>query len=128
MVQSFPVARRQVTVNNVLGLHLRVAGRFVKLADKFQCEVLVHCKGIMADGGSVLSLLSLAAECGTMLALEAQGCDAEDAVAALLPLSPLSPPRLLCVPLFSSTQKAINGSKNSATRRISWERNCMLEI
>ena len=28
-------------------------------------------------------MLSLAAECGTMLALEAEGCDAEDAVAAL---------------------------------------------
>jgi phosphotransferase system HPr-like phosphotransfer protein len=37
----------------------------------------------MADGRSILSSLSLAAECGTMLALEAQGCDAEDAVAAL---------------------------------------------
>src|SRR5271166_452370 len=32
-----------------------------------------------------------------------------------------------CAP-FSSTQKAINGSKNFATRIISWERNCMLEI
>ena len=27
--------------------------------------------------------MCLAAECGTMLALEAQGCDAEDAVVAL---------------------------------------------
>ena len=28
-------------------------------------------------------MVCLAAECGTMLALEAEGCDAEDAVAAL---------------------------------------------
>ena len=83
MAQNFHVARCQVAVNNILGLHLRVAGRFVKLANTFQCEVLVYCKGIMADGRSILSLLSLAAECGTMLALEAKGCDAEDAVAAL---------------------------------------------
>jgi|SRR5208337_174989 phosphocarrier protein HPr len=83
MAQNFRVARRQVGVSNVLGLHLRVAGRFVKLANSFQSEVKVYCKGIMADGRSILSLLSLAAECGTMLALEAEGCDAEDAVDAL---------------------------------------------
>src|SRR5271165_1043954 len=83
MAQNDHLARRQVGVNNVLGLHLRVAGRFVKLANAFQSDVRVCCKGIIADGRSILSLLSLAAECGTMLALEAQGCDAEDAVAAL---------------------------------------------
>ena len=77
------VARRQVGVSNVFGLHLRVADKFVKLANAFQSDVKVHCKGIIANGKSILSLLSLAAECGTMLALEAEGCDAEDAVAAL---------------------------------------------
>ena len=83
MAQNIHVARRQVGVSNEFGLHLRVADKFVKLANSFQSEVWVHCKGIMANGRSILSLLSLAAECGTMLALEAQGCDAEDAVAAL---------------------------------------------
>ena len=83
MAQNIHVARRQGGVSNVLGLHLRVAGRFVRLAQAFQSDVKVHCKDIIADGRSILSLLSLAAECGTMLALEAEGCDAEDAVAAL---------------------------------------------
>ncbi len=83
MAQNIHIVRRQVAVSNVLGLHLRVAGKFVKLANTFKSEVQVHCKDIIANGKSILSLLSLAAECGTMLALEAQGCDAEDAVAAL---------------------------------------------
>ncbi len=83
MAQNFHVARRQVAVNNVLGIHLRVAGRFVRLAQAFQSEVNVYCKGIIANGKSILGLLSLAAECGTMLAVEAQGTVAEDAVAAL---------------------------------------------
>jgi phosphocarrier protein HPr len=83
MAQNYHVARRQVGVGNVLGLHLRAAGKFVRLANAFQSDVRVCCKGAMADGRSILSLLSLAAECGTMLALEAEGCDAEDAVAAL---------------------------------------------
>jgi phosphocarrier protein HPr len=95
-------------VNNVLGLHLRVAGRFVKLASAFQSEVRVYCKGIIADGRSILSLLSLAAECGTMLALEAEGSDAEDAVAALA--------NLISAPTHDSEDQnweAQNGSANS---------------
>ncbi len=92
MAQNTHAARRQVGVSNECGLHLRVADKFVKLANSFQSEIWVHCKGIMANGRSILSLLSLAAECGTMLALEAQGCDAEDAVAALANLiSPQTP-------------------------------------
>ena len=86
MAQNLDIARRQVAVNNILGFHLRFAGRFVKLASAFQSDVTVHCKGIIADGRSILSLLSLAAECGTTMALEAEGCDAEDAVAALAKL------------------------------------------
>src|SRR5208283_569347 len=83
MTQNFHVARRQVAVNNVLGLHLRAADKFVRMANAFQSDVRVCCEGIIANGKSILDLLSLAAECGTMLALEAEGCDAEDAVAAL---------------------------------------------
>jgi phosphocarrier protein len=83
MAQNSPVSRRQVGVGHVLGLHLRVANKFVKLANTFQSEIQVHCKGIIANGKSILSLLSLAAEGGSVLALEAQGCDAEDAVSAL---------------------------------------------
>ena len=86
MAQNFHVARRQVPVTNVLGLHLRVADKFVRLANAFQSEVNVHSQGLVANGKSILGLLGLAAECGTTLALEAQGCDAEDAVAALADL------------------------------------------
>jgi phosphocarrier protein len=83
MAQQFHVARRQVGVGYVLGLHLRVADKFVRLATTFHSEIQIHCNGIVANGKSILSLLSLAAEYGTMLTLEARGCDAEDAVAAL---------------------------------------------
>ncbi len=86
IAENFHVARRQVAVNNVLGLHLRVANEFVKMANAFQSDVKVYCKGIIADGRNILSLPSLAAEHGTILALEAEGCDAEDAVAALAKL------------------------------------------
>ena len=83
MAQNFHFACRQVAVNNVLGLHLRAADKFVRLAQAFQSDVKVRSNGNTADGRSILDLLSLAAECGMMLVVEAQGFDAEDAVAAL---------------------------------------------
>jgi phosphocarrier protein HPr len=89
--QNFHVARRQVAISNVLGLHMRAAYRFVRLAQLFQSEVKVCSNGMTADGRSILDLLSLAAECGTILAVEARGCDAEDTVAALANLISVQP-------------------------------------
>ena len=83
MAQDVHVSRRQVIVSNVLGLHLRAADEFVKLAITFKSEIQVHSKGITVNGRSILSLLGLAAECGSILTIDAHGCDAEDAVAAL---------------------------------------------
>jgi phosphocarrier protein HPr len=83
VVQNLQVAYRHVAISNVLGLHLRAANNFVKSAQAFQSVVKVCSNGIVADGRSILDLLSLAAECGTTVAVEAQGCDAEEAVAAL---------------------------------------------
>jgi phosphocarrier protein HPr len=83
VVQSSQIAYRQVAISDVLGLHLRAASRFVKSAQAFQSAVKVCSNGIIADGRSVLDLLSLGAGCGTTLTVEAQGCDAEDAVAVL---------------------------------------------
>ena len=60
MVQNLNVARRQVAMSNESGLHLRVAHKFVNLANTFKSEIRVHCNEIMADGRSILSLLCLA--------------------------------------------------------------------
>lgn len=86
MTPNICSARRTVTLSNVLGLHLRPASKFVEFAKTFQSDIRVGCKGTMANGKSILSLLSLAAECGTMLALEARGDDAQDAVETLAEL------------------------------------------
>ena len=86
MADNIQVARRQVGICNVNGLHMRVADRFVRLANGFQSEVRVHCRDTVANGKSILSLITLAAEFGAILALEADGCDAEEAIAALADL------------------------------------------
>ncbi len=87
MTQEPRVARRQVKITNPLGLHLRPADKFVKLASSFaETEVRVRYQGHEFNGKSILELAMLAAECGTVLELEARGTDAEKAVEALAEL------------------------------------------
>ena len=83
MSQETIVARRQVEITNSLGLHLRPADKFVKLALHYKAEVRVHYNGNQFNGKSILDLTSLAAECGTRLELEARGPDALEAIEAL---------------------------------------------
>ncbi len=77
------IARRQVTIVNTYGLHMRPSTRFVKLASSFQSDIWVHFGGNKANGKSVMDMLSLAAERGKTLDLEARGPDARQAIAAL---------------------------------------------
>lgn len=86
MSHDLPVVRRQVEIVNRLGLHMRPAEKFVRLALQYQAEVRVVHNGNEYNGKSILDLTSLAAECGTRLEVEARGADAEAAVEALVGL------------------------------------------
>ena len=74
---------KKFTVVSELGLHARPAGQFVDLAGRFEAEISVRRGDEWVDGGSVLSLLSLAAGPGVALWIRAEGADAEAAVEAL---------------------------------------------
>src|SRR5205823_5583893 len=86
MSHDSPGIRRQVEILNSLGLHMRPADRFVKLALRFQSEIRVTHNGNVFNGKSILDLTSVGAECGTLLDLEARGPDAVEAIAALAEL------------------------------------------
>lgn len=75
--------RCEVLVINEMGMHARPASLFVELANQFSSEVAIQKGGDAVDGKSILQLLSLSAESGTPLVLEARGEDAEAAVLAL---------------------------------------------
>jgi phosphotransferase system HPr (HPr) family protein len=77
---------RVVEVTNPLGLHLRVGAEVARLAQRFRAEVRVGCDGRTASGRSALELMTLGAASGCRLVLEADGPDAEAAVAALVDL------------------------------------------
>lgn len=78
--------RCHVSIVNEMGLHARPASMFVELANRYRCDVLIQKGDEPVDGKSILQLLSLSAEAGTPLVLEARGPDAESALSALAKL------------------------------------------
>ncbi len=77
---------KTVQVANVYGLHARPAAEFVKLATKFQSEILVNKDGLEVNGKSIMGVMMLAAERGSTIEIRARGVDAQDAVEALVAL------------------------------------------
>ncbi|MDX6751114.1 HPr family phosphocarrier protein [Geminicoccaceae bacterium 1502E] len=76
----------EVTIVNRRGLHARAAAKFVKQAEHFAARVSVTKDDMTVTGTSILGLMMLAAGTGTVLRLEAEGGDAEAALAALADL------------------------------------------
>ena len=76
-------AKREVEVQNKLGLHARPCSKFVKLASSFKCEVWVSKDDESVNGKSIMGLMMLAAGQGSRLEITANGADAQDALNAL---------------------------------------------
>ncbi len=79
-------ASSQVTIINKLGLHARPAMSFVDAASGFKSDIKITKDGQVVDGKSIMQLMMLAATAGSELHIEAEGPDAEAAVAALTKL------------------------------------------
>jgi len=71
------------SINNKIGLHLRAAGEFVKIAAQFESEITVYNGERYANGKSILGLASLAAAKGSALRIAIDGPDEGEAKAAL---------------------------------------------
>ncbi len=79
-------AKREVTLGPADALHVRPASVLAQEAGKFQSRITVRVPSREADARSVLGLLSLGAEPGTKLLIEAEGPDAQEAVEAVCAL------------------------------------------
>ncbi len=77
---------RDVTIRNKQGLHARPAAEFVKLASKFSADIWVAKDDIDVSGKSIMGVMMLAAECGSVIHIRADGEDAEAALDALTAL------------------------------------------
>jgi len=73
----------ETEMNNKIGMHLRAAGEFVKVATRFASEIFVIKDGKKANGKSILGLASLAIERGATITVQIDGGDEEDARTAI---------------------------------------------
>ncbi|MDE0594691.1 MAG: HPr family phosphocarrier protein [Roseibacillus sp.] len=80
-MQSMP--SKELTISNKLGIHARPAAQFVKMASQFDSEIRVEKDGEEIDGKSIMGLMMLAAGHGSILTVNAEGADAEEALNAL---------------------------------------------
>ncbi len=78
-----PTISREVVVGIEQGLHARPADLVAREARKWQSRIELVADRQRADGKSILDLLTLAAEAGTRLVVEATGPDAREAVEAI---------------------------------------------
>jgi len=78
--------RQEITIINKLGLHARAAAKFVSCASAFSSSIQVGQDGSMVDGKSIMSIMMLAAAKGTVLELQIEGEDEQEALAALVEL------------------------------------------
>ena len=79
-------AKATLSICNQRGLHARASAKFVKTASEFESEIRVSKDGTTVDARSIMGLLMLGAGIGSTIDVEAEGPDAEGAMAALTDL------------------------------------------
>ncbi len=73
-----------VRVCNPNGLHARPSAHFAAVAKNFDCRISVAKGDRAADGKSIMALLTLAAQCESILNIRLVGPEAEQAIDTLL--------------------------------------------
>lgn len=71
---------REFLVANKLGIHARPAAMFVRVANRFACNIFVEKDGEKVNGKSIMGLMMLAAGPGSKLKVHAEGHDASQAL------------------------------------------------
>lgn len=80
------MVKSEVKIVNRLGLHARAAAQLVRLAEKFESQIVLRRpdnQDKTADAKSILSILTLAAANGSVLTVEIEGEDEQTALAAM---------------------------------------------
>ncbi len=75
--------KKEFTIKNELGLHARVASKFVQLTNGFLSEVELCYKDDYIDGKSIMCIISMSVPKDGVISLTIKGPDEEDAVVKL---------------------------------------------
>ncbi|MCG7874196.1 MAG: HPr family phosphocarrier protein [Candidatus Thiodiazotropha lotti] len=78
--------QQEVEIINKLGLHARAAAKLVSCANSYESDVFLKRNGQRVNGKSIMGVMMLAANKGSMLKLEIEGRDEDQAMEALIVL------------------------------------------
>jgi phosphotransferase system HPr (HPr) family protein len=77
------LVKKKLIVKNKQGLHARPAALFVQVANKFDSRITVKHDKEEVNGKSIMGILTLGAEKGSEIVIEAEGSDAHLAMVEL---------------------------------------------
>ena len=73
-----------VTVRNKLGLHARAAALLVEAVARFKSDIALIKEGHEVDAKSIMGVMMLAAEMGSVITIQAEGVDEQECVDELV--------------------------------------------
>ena len=73
----------KLEIKNKLGLHARAAALLVQLTNRYRSDIRIGKDGDDVDGKSIIELLTLAAECGSLINISVSGEDEKEAFTAV---------------------------------------------
>ena len=76
----------EAEIVNKLGLHARASAKLTQLASGFESEIWLSRSGRRVNAKSIMGVMMLAAGIGSTVKIEAEGKDADAALAAILKL------------------------------------------
>ena len=77
---------REIEIPNKLGMHARASAKLTQLAGQFTAEVWISRDGRKVNAKSIMGVMMLAAAKGSIVAIETDGPDEDQAMAALVGL------------------------------------------
>ncbi|MDR0701817.1 MAG: HPr family phosphocarrier protein [Azoarcus sp.] len=78
--------RTEVAIINKLGLHARASAKLAQLAGNFAADVWLERNERRVSAKSIMGLMMLAASRGTIVAIETEGEDAQEALKCIVEL------------------------------------------
>jgi len=75
--------KKELTIKNKTGLHARPAALLVKTTGKFKSDIFISKDGYRVNGKSIMGVMTLAAESGSVIEISVDGPDEEEAFIAL---------------------------------------------
>ncbi len=75
--------KKELRIENKLGLHARAAAQIVKSASAFASKITLIKDGLAVDGKSIMGIMMLAAAKGSSVLLQVEGTDENEALAEL---------------------------------------------